>query len=373
MEILESPPSAPSLTTAPTDTATWVFSPPVWTIPTRTGPLYPGRPKPSTFTDNPLPPPTATDGTTVPTNPTEPPTASDGGGGILPGITPGPIGPSATVSATVSASSTSLSGGVVATPRPTATGLGNLGQITLQPGSPTTIATTPLASSSSDACAIASGSFTGILFAFAFVGAMIIGFAAGIAVMRYTRFGRRGHKKEQGELAEQLRLLTNTLGDRNERLDREEKYVQAAASQGDFMPSWYHSRHYSSIFPDRLHPQSVPDQSAYQDWGGLYAAAGSPLTPGSPMVSLRQSSTLRQPRVINLPPSQVGEIYGPKSDWSSNGGSSPLSPSHRSAPDLHGFENEKRCPQIQEEGQGEDSLFDVGNPMHNPHVTSKIF
>lgn len=182
-----------------------------------------------------------------------------------------------------------------------------------------------------------------------------MGLVAGVAVMKCTRFGRRKDlKKAQGELIEQLRNLTDTIGQRNDLLDREEKNIQAAANQADFLPAWY--RNQSS-----LHPQSVPDQTYYQDWATPFGSSGSPLV----------SSTLRQPRVINLPPTQLPpdvEIGGPKGEWSNAHADvvTASSSSQGSASDLNEFE--RRRPQIQEEGQGEDSLFDIGNQSHNPHA-----
>ncbi|KAG0276435.1 hypothetical protein BGZ95_007542 [Linnemannia exigua] len=222
--------------------------------------------------------------------------------------------------------------------------------------------------------------------------------------MKYTRFGlRNGHRrqiehkdKEKGDIAEQLRLLTDTLGHRNDRLDREEKYIQSTGSQGDFLPPWYHNRHYSGVYPqgfDRLHPQLVPDLNGYQDWANPYtsAALGSPVPhAGSPLSSLRQQqSTLsHQPRVINFPPSspsqassksqvqspstENSDVYGPKGEWSTNGSaSSSSSSSNGSAPDLHAYEVGRRRPQMQEEGIGEDSLFYIESPIHNPQATGQ--
>lgn len=171
-----------------------------------------------------------------------------------------------------------------------------------------------------------------------------MGLVAGVGVMKYTHFGRRKDlKKAQGELIEQLRNLTDTIGQRNDLLDREEKNIQAAANQSS------------------LHPQSVPDQTYYQDWATPFGSSGSPLV----------SSTLRQPRVINLPPTQLPpdvEIGGPKGEWSNAHADvvTASSSSQGSASDLNEFE--RRRPQIQEEGQGEDSLFDIGNQSHNPHA-----
>ncbi|KAF9107502.1 hypothetical protein BGX29_006190 [Mortierella sp. GBA35] len=243
------------------------------------------------------------------------------------------------------------------------------GNITLQPGSPISIrGAIPSSESQGGSYTLVPSSMTGTLFAFAFIGALVIGFVAGALFMKYSRFGRRKeHNKAQGDLTEQLRLLTDTLGNRNDSLDREEKYIQAAANQADFVPPWYHSRQHSAMYPDRLHPQSVPDQTYYQDWATPFGGSSS-LVP----------SSLRQPRVINLPPTQLPpdvEIGGPKGEWlnsNSNTGSTTGSSSvNASYSDLNEFE--RRRPQIQEEGQGEDSLFNIGaTPSHNPHVISIV-
>ncbi|KAK3842076.1 MAG: hypothetical protein J3R72DRAFT_509531 [Linnemannia gamsii] len=329
-------------------------------------PTYVIRPDPPLPTASPSktyvsPPPPSPKITTITTTTTitDSTKSSIGGGvGIIspPGITPSSIDPSK------SANPTTTTGRVS-------------GDITFLPGQPTSfresIAPTASSISSTDSShTLVASSMTGVLFAFAFVGALIIGFAAGIIVLKYTRFGRRKeHKKAQGELTEQLRILTDTLGQRNDHLDREEKAIQAAANQGELMPPWYYqSRHCNGLSSDRLQPpQSVPDQTAYyQDWATAYGS-------GSPFVS----STLRQPRVINLPPMQLPpdvEIGGPGGEWPNNIIGSPslsLSSSsspNRSASDLNEFE--RRRPQIQEEGQGEDSLFDVGNRSHNPHISN---
>ncbi|KAK3842087.1 MAG: hypothetical protein J3R72DRAFT_474998 [Linnemannia gamsii] len=396
MEFLEATPTDAQTTT--TDTApTIVFSPfPAWTIPVRTGPLYPGRPGRTRSQDLPPypspPPPLQTN------NPVDPSVTDNGGGGgvAVPTDVPGviaPIAPIAPISpiAPVAPKTTPVVGG----------------EITFQPGSPTAFrgAITPTASSVSSSTGggpytLVPSSVTGLLFAFAFMGTLILGFVAGALFMKYTRFGlRNGSRrqkelkdKEKGDIAEQLRLLTDTLGHRNDRLDREEKYIQSTGNQGDFLPPWYHNRHYSGMYPqgfDRLHPQSAPDQNGYQDWTGPYtsAALGSPVTPaGSPLSSLRQQQpTFRhQPRVINLPPSspslassqspsaEISDVYVPKGEWFTNGSASSSSPSSNgSAPDLNAFKVGKRRPQMQEEGIGEDSLFDIESPTHNPQATSQ--
>lgn len=113
---------------------------------------------------------------------------------------------------------------------------------------------------------------TGVVFAFAFIGALAIGFVAGVLVMKYSRFScRKDNIKALGEITEQLRVFSDTLRQRNDLLDREEKNIQAAVNQADFLPPWY--RHWNDIYSDRLHPQSVPVQIYYQDWATLLAAA----------------------------------------------------------------------------------------------------
>ncbi|KAF8948166.1 hypothetical protein BGZ47_006129 [Haplosporangium gracile] len=374
MELFETLPA--STTDTPTAypnpiTGTFVFTDfPSWAIPTRTEPLYPGRPGRTTTQDLSVP-------TNNPKEPTANPTFTDNGGEgvvvvVVPTSEPGIIAPIGSIA------TSALLGGTTTT---TTASSETLAGITLQPGSPTSFrgVITPTASSASLAGSytLVPSSVTGLLFGFAIAGALIIGFAAGALFMKYTRFGRRKeHRKEKGELTEQLRLLTDTLGHRNDRLDREEKHIEATTNQSDFLPTWYHNRHLSGMHPgpwtDRLHPQSVMDQSVFQDWAGPYtpAAVSSPVTPGSPMASLRHHPTFRQPRVINLPPSQSqspaaekSDVYGPKGECSTVGAS--LS---GSTPDLR--EIEKRRPQIQEEGVGEDSLFNIGQSSHNPHVSS---
>ncbi|KAF9136538.1 hypothetical protein BGX30_011083 [Mortierella sp. GBA39] len=380
MEPSETPPASTTTdppTASPNPTSeTFVFTEfPPWTVPTRTGPLYPGRPGRITTQD--LPESTNNPG---PGEPTANPIATDNGEGgiVVPTPQPGIIAPIGITT------STALLGGTTTI----AAAAGPLGVITLQPGSPISFrgVITPTASSasSSGSYTLVPSSVTGLLFGFAIAGALFIGFVAGALFMKYTRFGgsrrRKEQRREKGELTEQLRLLTDTLGHRNDRLDHEEKHIEATANQSDFLPPWYHGRHLTGMYPgpwvDRLHPQSVMDQSVYRDWvGGPYtpvAAVSSPVTPGSPMASL---PTIRQPRVINLPPSQSqsptaenSDTYVPKGEWST-AGTSTASSSNGSIPDLH--EIEKRRPQIQEEGVGEDSLFNIGQPSHNPHVYSQ--
>ncbi|KAF9293093.1 hypothetical protein BGZ88_005795 [Linnemannia elongata] len=382
MELLETPPAS-TTTDHPTDnpfptTGTFVFTGP-WVIPTRTGPLYPGRPGRTSTQD--LPEPTNNPG---PRQPSANPIATDNGEGGIISPTPQPK----IIAPVGNTTSTTLLGGTTTT---AAAAGESFGGITLQPGSPTSFrgvatSTAPSASSSGSYTLVTS-SFTGLLLGFAIAGALIIGFAAGALFMKYTRFGGGGRRKEKrrekGELTEQLRLLTDTLGHRNDRLDREEKHIEANANHADYLPPWYHGRHLSGMYPgpwaDRLHPQSVMDPSVYQDWqGGPYAPAAtvnSPITPGSPISSLRHHSTIRQSRGTNQSPSQSqsptaehSDAYGPKGEWSA-AGTSTASSSNGSMPDLQ--EIEKRRPQIQEEGVGEDSLFNIGQPSHNPHVYSQ--
>ncbi|KAG9065877.1 hypothetical protein KI688_002174 [Linnemannia hyalina] len=385
MEPSEIPPAStttdPSIPSPNPASETFDFTEfPPWTVPTRTGSLYPGRPGRKTTQD--LPESTNNPG---PGEPTANPIATDNGGGgiVVPTLQPGIIAPIGNTTTT----STALLGGtttIAAAGEP-------LRGITLQPGSPTpfrgVITPTASSASSSGSYTLVPSSVTGLLFGFAIAGALFIGFVAGAIFMKYTRFGggrrRKEQRREKGELTEQLRLLTDTLGHRNDRLDHEEKHIEATANQADFLPSWYHGRHLTGMYPgpwaDRLHPQSVMDQSAYRDWvGGPYtpvAAVSSPVTPSSPIASLRHHPTNRQPRVINLPPSQSqsptaenSDTYGPKGEWST-AGTSTVSSSNGSTLDL--YEIEKRRPQIQEEGVGEDSLFNIDQPSHNPHVYSQ--
>ncbi|KAH7048980.1 hypothetical protein BKA57DRAFT_438112 [Linnemannia elongata] len=293
--------------------------------------------------------------TTTTTNPSEPTNTTSGQ--IIPTDSP----KTTTDGEIVNPPPTSTSNDINPTARTTTTTAGGSGGgVTLPPGIATSFrgdvsSTQPssLPGGSGDSYTLVSSSVSGVVLALAFIGVLVMGLVAGVVVMKYTRFGRRkDQEKVQGELIEQLRNLTDTIGQRNDLLDREEKNIQAAANQADFLPAWY--RNQSS-----LHPQSVPDQTYYQDWATPFGSSGSPLV----------SSTLRQPRVINLPPTQLPpDVGGPKGEWSNANADvvTASSSSQGSASDLNEFE--RRRPQIQEEGQGGDSLFDIGNQSHNPHA-----
>lgn len=81
------------------------------------------------------------------------------------------------------------------------------------------------------------------------------------------------------------------------------------------------------------------------------------------------------PRIVHLPPTQLPpdiEIYGSKGEWGSlsdigGGGGNATRPS---VAELNEFE--RRRPQMQEEGEGEGSLFNIEHPCHNPHVTAIV-
>ena len=157
---------------------------------------------------------------------------------------------------------------------------------------------------------------------------------------------------------------------------------------------------------ERLHPHSIPDQNHYQDWDLANTPLMSPHShdvpphpmsfsrhtalvspPSGPPATNRASrpepsgvGTFLSPRVVHLPPTQLPpdvEIYGSKGEWGSlsdigggGGGGGGGNASRSSFADLNEFE--RRRPQIQEEGEGEDSLFNVEHPCHNPHVTAII-
>jgi hypothetical protein len=96
------------------------------------------------------------------------------------------------------------------------------------------------------------------------------------------------------------------LSKHNDLLERGEKNSLAASNQADFLPVWY--RYQSGLNLNRLHPQSVPDQTYYQDWATSFGSYSSPFI----------SSTPRQPRIVSLPPTPLPpdvEIDGPKGVW----------------------------------------------------------
>ncbi|KAF9122835.1 hypothetical protein BGX30_001759, partial [Mortierella sp. GBA39] len=305
------------------------------------------------------------------------------------------------------------------------------GGITLQPGS-TMVFHNPSGVSSTSAPAISgsviSAPMTGVVFTFAFLGALIIGLVAGFFIAKYTRLGGgggRSRRQQRGELTEQVRLLIDTIGQRDSRnfdngpqqpyrhdrsyLD-DEKFAHASVThQGERMPLYMNGRQSvaSTITTahgggdgetERLHPHSIPDQNYYQDWDLVNSHLISPHSnnaPPHPISFSRHSAivspptgppttnrasrpepsgagTFLSPRVVHLPPTQLPpdvEIYGPKGEWGSlsdigGGGNA----SRTSVADLNEFE--RRRPQIQEEGEGEDSLFSIEHPCHNPHVTA---
>ncbi|KAF9908776.1 hypothetical protein EC991_009479 [Linnemannia zychae] len=283
----------------------------------------------------------------------------------------------------------------------------NNGEITLQPGVPTPFRTFPNGSPSAATAApaisgsVISGPMTGVVFAFAFLGALIIGFVAGFLVAKYTRFGgsRKG-KGQKDQLTEQLRLLTETIGQRNEYqqqhqhqyphvrtpfdLDRSylnEDKLSHAPFQAELMPLYMNGQHaYPSVHDggdmNRLDPQSVTDQNPYQDWDSV----GTPLMPETPMISVRPaiaptsaavaatSRSLGAANIQTKPPAPDVEIGGPKDEWASSTGSGSLSSRNVSVSNLNEFGRGR--PQMRVEGEGEDSLFDdcVDAVGHNPHA-----
>ncbi|KAF9107501.1 hypothetical protein BGX29_006189 [Mortierella sp. GBA35] len=306
------------------------------------------------------------------------------------------------------------------------------GEITLQPGSPTSIRNTPSSSAPATISgSVISGPMTGVVFTFAFLGALVIGLVAGFLIAKYTRLGgSRARREQKDQLTEQLRLLTESIGQRNEYqnhpqqyrhqqqdrsffLDRsylhENKFAQAVASaphqQAELMPL-YMNRQYA--YPttttaagagaaaggmDRMDPQSVPDQNPYEDWNSV----ATPLMPGTPMVSVRSSivptstaaaaattttaaagaavASSRDSFMANMSPNLLSpdiEIEGPKDEWASSGAMSMMSSRNGSVSDLNEFE--RRRPQIRIEGQGEESLFGDGMEVsaHNPHASIRV-
>ncbi|KAF9124938.1 hypothetical protein BGX30_000690 [Mortierella sp. GBA39] len=295
------------------------------------------------------------------------------------------------------------------------------GGVTLQPGVPISFRGVPTATTSSSPASgaaagisgsVISGSMTAVVFTFAFLGALIIGLVAGFLIAKYTRLGGSRKRKEQKhQLTEQLRLLTESIGQQNvysqrhyqqqqhpqERsfnLDRsylQEDKLTHAPCQAELTPL-YMNRSYAA-YPTTTtaalnpsHPHSTPDQHIYQDWD----AAGTPLmTPGTPMVSIRPAiaptpaaaaqvvATSRTPRLDNtatpLPHAYI-EIDGPKDEWASSRAESTISLSPKSVSTSELNEFERRRPQHRVEGEGEDSLFGGGLDVvtHNPHSISRI-
>ncbi|KAF9551277.1 hypothetical protein EC957_009161 [Mortierella hygrophila] len=297
------------------------------------------------------------------------------------------------------------------------------GGVTLQPGVPTPFRGVPTPTTSSSSASgsaagisgsIISGSMTAVVFTFAFLGALIIGLVAGFLIAKYTRLGGSRKRKEQKDrLTEQLRLLTESIGQQNvynqhhyqqqqhpqERsfnLDRsylQEDTLTHAPYQAELAP--LHMNRSYAVYPTTTaaalnlpHPHSAPDQHICQNWD----AAGTPLmTPGTPMVSIRPAivptpataaaaqvaATSRTPRLDNtatpLPLAYI-EIDGPKDEWASSRAESSISLSSKSVStsELNGFE--RRRPQHRVEGEGEDSLFGEGLDVvtHNPHSISRI-
>ncbi|KAG0376726.1 hypothetical protein BGX24_007320 [Mortierella sp. AD032] len=221
---------------------------------------------------------------------------------------------------------------------------------------------------------------TGVVFTFAFLGALIIGLVAGFLIAKYTRLGGRRRNKEQKEqLTEQLRLLTESIGQRNEYQQHQHQHPQDRAPfnldrsylnedklshtpfQAEMMPL-YMNRQYAyppisggGLSMDRLHPQSVSDHNPYHDWD---SAAGTPLMPGTPIVSIHPaivptsaavaaataSQSSGTPNMSSTPLTLRTEIEGPKDEWASSTGAESLSSRNISVSDLNEFERGR--PQI---------------------------
>ncbi|KAF9327776.1 hypothetical protein BGZ91_001313 [Linnemannia elongata] len=295
-----------------------------------------------------------------------------------------------------------------------------IGGVTLQPGSPTTFHNPSGISSTSTPAisgSVISAPMTGVVFTFAFLGALIIGLVAGFLIAKYTRLGGggggRSRRQERDALTEQVRLLIDTVGQYNsrniddnpqqpDRHDRshfdEEKFAHASMpNQGERIPFYMNGRRSvastinaayggGDAETERLHSRSIPDQNHYQDWDLAntplmfrHTAMASP--PTGPSITNRDirpepsgAETLLNPRVVHLPSTQLQpdvEIYDPKGEWGSladieGGGGGNASRS--SIADLNEFE--RRRPQIQVEGEGEESLFNIEHSCHNPHVTA---
>ncbi|KAF9551278.1 hypothetical protein EC957_009162 [Mortierella hygrophila] len=228
-------------------------------------------------------------------------TAGDRGGG---GNTPDPARPttplpsSSTAYSTpdapwptfVSSDSTSnpTNGGSIATTGTPKGGAVSGGNITLRPGASTIYRSNAAGTDSPTVSgSVISGSMTGVIFAFSFLGTLLIGFVAGFLITKYTRLGgREGEVEQNDELTEQLRLLTDTLGQQSKHFVQrhhyqhhrqhrsylnEEKLAHATANQAEFLPlfmanhSVFEGRAGEGRAIDRLQPQSVPDHNQYQD------------------------------------------------------------------------------------------------------------
>ncbi|KAG0297950.1 hypothetical protein BGZ96_003929 [Linnemannia gamsii] len=409
--------------------------------PTVIYPVFPpgGRPTPPPIPTNPpiVPntdsPPIYVTNPNTPIYPIRPPLPTQGGGGDGGGggdnhepAKPAPSQTSSDSESTASegnrpeqtATTSSPSSQQQQTSPPSSTGNG--GGVTLQPGAPTafrnTIPTTTSEAAPGISGSVIAGPMTAVVFTFAFLGALIIGLVAGFLIAKYTRLGGSRKRKEQkDQLTEQLRLLTENIGQQNEynhyyrqrhpqerpfNLDRsylQEGKLPNAPFQAELAPLYLNQPY--TTYPatttadaaamDLPHPQLAPDQhNLYQDWD----SAGTPLmTPGTPMVSIRPAivptsaafaaaqaaAASRTPRMGNItttPPPPDIEIDGPKDEWASSRAGSTISLSSKnvSASDLSEFQ--RKDPQHREAGVGEDSLFGDGLDFvsHNPHSLSRI-
>lgn len=391
---------------------------------------YPTIPPDQNPTPPPIPPvyPTYATNPGIPTYPTIPPLPT--GGGDKPEPTKPASSQSSSDSTTTSSSegdrpeqtttTTSSQQQLTNSPSP---GAGN-GGITLQPGAPTSfrgaLTTTTSSSSASGAAggisgSVISGPMTAVVLTFALLGALIIGLVAGFLIAKYTRLGgSRKRKEHKDQLTEQLRLLTESIGQRNEYnqhhyqqqqhpqegpFDVDRSYLQEdklthTPYQAEITPL-YMNRSYAAYpttttAPLNLsHPHSIPDQQhIYQDWN----AAGTPvMMPGTPMVSIRPAvvptaaavaaaevaAASRTPRLGSTAATLLHpdiEIDGPKDEWASSRAGSTISLSAKNMSTFEFNELERGRPQHRVQGEGEDSLFGGGLDVatHNPHSISSI-
>ncbi|KAF9921604.1 hypothetical protein FBU30_008322 [Linnemannia zychae] len=267
----------------------------------------------------------------------------------------------------------------------------NNGSINFRPGTPTTYNNNNNAAQPTSAIisgAILSEPMTGLVFGFAFLGALVIGFIAGFLVARYSRLGGRRREDgygSKGELTEQLRLLTDTLGQQNQHLAQqyqpnrqqrsyldEEKLMHGTANQPEFIPLFMqHHRNIPTTSGESAHQSySSPtlNHQLHQNW----KTTGLPYTlPEPPLASTARESitpstlSSHTPQTTHLLPRQVpadATMYSPKTEWTGS--------PNTSNPDLAA--SGTRHPQSQDEGQGEDSLFDIGNPSQNPQTGARI-
>ncbi|KAF9917817.1 hypothetical protein FBU30_000507, partial [Linnemannia zychae] len=216
--------------------------------------------------------------------------------------------------------------------------------IDFQPGLPTTFSM-PNGAISTNAAEIPVrvilGSMSGIVFAFAFLGALVIGLVIGFLLAKCTRLGgsaNRFRKQQKDELTEQLRLLTDTLshrtmGDIHERYfdnsqaartfqydrsylnDEKHTYVPEESRQLETIPLYFYNDHVrqsvvsattapqGDIETERLNRYSIPSQSLHHwDHANSDAPITSPIYRTAPGISA--SVKARRPILSN--PFQTG-------------------------------------------------------------------